>query len=70
MPIGGDANLCSHRAVLVTSLVDWLKINFGRIITDKLFVHAYKVVSALPFSCLIMKLCRQENVPLIRGVDN
>lgn len=57
-PTEGDANLDSHRAVLVASLVARLKINFGQIITDELFVQAHKVASALSFSCLIMKLCK------------
>lgn len=35
-----------------------------------MFVRAYKTASTLPILCLIMKLCRQENVSIIRGVEN
>lgn len=70
MPTGGDATLDSHRAVLVASLISGLKIDFGQIIDDELFVRAHKVASALPLPCLITELCRQANVPLIRGIDN
>lgn len=58
MPVGGDANLDSRRAVLVASLVDGLKIDFGHIIVNELFVRAHKVEGALLFLCLIMELCR------------
>lgn len=70
MPTERDSNLDSHRAVLVASLVARLKIDFVRIITNEFFFHVHKVVSALPFPCLIMGLLRQVNVPLIRVIDN
>lgn len=56
--------------MLVASLVDGMMIDFGCIIIDNLFIRTYKVANSLPISCLIKKLCRQANVPSIRGIDN
>lgn len=60
----------SHRALLVASLIFRLKIDFGKIIADELFVRAHKVASALSFPFFIMEFYRQANVPFIRGIDN
>lgn len=65
MPIEGDTHLDKHRAILVASLIVGLKIDFGQIIAEEIFVRAHRVSSVLPFSYLIMKLCRQANMPLI-----
>ncbi|KAF3652197.1 hypothetical protein FXO38_16233 [Capsicum annuum] len=65
-----DANLDNQRAVLVVSMIEGLNTDFGQIIGDKIFVRAHKIASALSFPCLIIELCWQVNVPIIRGVDN
>lgn len=67
---GGDPNLENQRVVLVASMIERLKNNFGHIIIDELFVNAHKTASALTFLCLIMELYRKDNVPLLMGVDN
>ena len=58
MLTGGDANLDSHQAMLIANLISRLKIDFGQIIFDEIFVRAHKVASALPFPCLITELCK------------
>lgn len=70
MPTGGDVNLELQKAVLIFGLIDGLKINFGHILTNEVFARAHRTTSVLPFLCLIMKLCRKANVPLLKGVDN
>lgn len=66
----GDDKLKNQRAVLVASMIEGLNIDFGHIIADELFIRAHKMKSTLPFPCLIIEMCRQANVPLLRGVDN
>lgn len=70
MLIGVDANLDNQRVVLVASMIEGLKIDFVHIIDDEIFISDQKMASLLPFPCLIMELCRQANIPLLRGVDN
>lgn len=70
MPTGGDAHLDLQKMVLFANSIDGLKINFGYTIVDQLFFCAHKTAFALPFSCLIMELCKWDNVPLLKGVDN
>lgn len=56
--------------MLVASLIEWLKVDFGQIIDDAIFIHAQKMANVLPSICLIIELCRQANIPIIRRVDN
>lgn len=70
MPTGGNANLELQKVVLVASLINGLKTDFGHIIADELFSCAYKTTITLPISCLITELCWKAIVSLIRGVDN
>lgn len=70
MPTREDAYLDNKKAVLVASIIDGLKINFGQIIADEIFVRAHKIARALPFSCLITDICWQANVPIIKRMDN
>lgn len=49
MPTDGDANFDLKRAILVSSLIEGLKVNFGQSIIEELFVRAYKTTSKLPF---------------------
>lgn len=56
--IGGDVNLYPQRAVLVSSLIEGMKFNFGQIIVDELFMMENKTSSALPFPCHINDLYR------------
>lgn len=70
MPTGGEANLEIQRVVMVVALIEGLKIDFGHTIADEMFARAYKTSNALPFPCLITKLCRRANVPLISEVHN
>lgn len=55
---------------MVASFIEGLKINFGQIIVEELFVRENKTSSALLFLCLITELCMQANVSIIQGVDN
>lgn len=41
MPTGGDANLDNQRVVLVSSMIERLKIDFGHIITNVMFVRTH-----------------------------
>lgn len=70
MPTNGNANLYPQKVVLVESLIERLKDNFGQVTADGLFVRAHKISSALPFPCLIVELCKLSKVPIISGVDN
>lgn len=45
--MGGDATLDSNRVVLVASLIIKLKIDFGQIIADEMFIRAHKVASCV-----------------------
>lgn len=66
----GNENLDPQRAMLVYILIEGMKIKFGQIIVNELFVRTQKKLSALSIPCLITELCRQANVPIIQGVDN
>lgn len=69
-PTDRNVNLDIQRAVLVANLVEGLKNDFSHVIANELFARGYKTVSALPFPCLIMDLCRHANIFLYREVDN
>lgn len=49
MPIGEHTNLDNQRVVLVASMIEGLKINFGHITTDEMFVRAHQITSSLSF---------------------
>lgn len=66
----GDANLDNQRVVLGASMIEGMEIIFGKIISDEMLIHAHKTTSALSFPYFIIYLYSQENVPIIRGVDN
>lgn len=70
IPIGGDDHLESTRAIIVADLIKRLTIDFGHLIFDELFFHAYTTHTALPFSCLITELCIKDKVSLISGICN
>lgn len=59
IPTRGDDKLDNQRAVFLTNMIE-----------GKMFVRSHKKTSALLFPYLITELCRQENVPIIRGVDS
>lgn len=65
-----DANLDLQRIVIVSSLLEGLKINFCKVIVDELFVRACKIASVFLFPYIITKLCKLTKVPIISGVDN
>lgn len=69
MPIDGDNILRDDRAILVTSLVANLKLNFGEIITEeiKIWVSSFDTTYPLPY--LIMRLCKAANVPKVVRLD-
>lgn len=54
----------------MANLMEGIKVNFVQLIIDELFVRDYKTSSALPFSCLIIELCRLANLLIINGVNN
>lgn len=69
MPIDCDNILGDNRAVLFTSFVSKLKLNFGEIIAKEIKIHVLRSDIVYPFPCLITKLCREANVPKIIGLE-
>lgn len=60
----------STRVVLNAALIEGFTVDFVHIIADQLFFHIHKTHAALPFPCLITKLFKKANVPLISRIDN
>lgn len=50
--------------------IDVSNNTINQIIYNEIFVQAHKISNTLPLRCLIKEICRQENVRIIRGVDN
>ncbi|KAF3650898.1 hypothetical protein FXO37_18256 [Capsicum annuum] len=70
MPTSGDDHLEPTRALIVSSLIEELTVDFGLIISDELFFCAHNIQTALPFLSFIIEFCKQVKVPLISGVNN
>lgn len=70
IPTGGDANINPQRVILVTILMEGPKDNFGQVISNELFMRAYKTSRALPFPYVIIELCKLVKMLIISGLDN
>lgn len=66
----GQCEFGSTTSCMDAQLIEGLKINYGQIIEDELFMRAHKTSSALPFPCLITEPCRQVDVPIFQGINN
>lgn len=53
MPIGGDANLDHQKTELKASLIEGLNTDFGKIISDEIFVKDHKISNAL---CIVIPM--------------
>ncbi|PHT89784.1 hypothetical protein T459_04897 [Capsicum annuum] len=69
MPTDGDNIFADDRAILVTSFVANLKLNFGEIIAKEIKNHVSRSDIAYPFPYLITRLCRAANVLKIMGLE-
>ncbi|KAF3657465.1 hypothetical protein FXO37_14926 [Capsicum annuum] len=69
MPTDGDNIFADDRAILVTSFVANLKLNFGEIIAKEIKNHVSRSDIAYPFPYLIIRLCRAANVLKIIGLE-
>ncbi|KAF3648307.1 hypothetical protein FXO38_03288 [Capsicum annuum] len=69
MPNEGDNILGDDRAILVTILVAKLNLNFGEIIAEEMKIWVSRPKTTYPFPCLIMRLCKAANIPVVTGID-
>lgn len=69
MPIGRDSNLDKLRLSVVTNVMVGFKINIVQIITNELHAQMHKTSISLLFPCLVTKLCKLANVPILSEFD-
>lgn len=58
MPIQRDSNQDELRVVVVYSMIEGFKINFGQIIIDKIHIMTHKTAISLIIFYLVTELCR------------